>query len=100
MIENRNQPENPAREEHSSGQPHELVSSSAPADPSLGRGDGDAAGLDHSQGVNREGAQASIERRIWRNSIFVLATAVLAAALFAGLKLTLGLIVGGALALL
>lgn len=42
----------------------------------------------------------AVERRVWRNILAVVALAVVAAAVFADLKFMLGLILGGALALL
>jgi hypothetical protein len=45
-------------------------------------------------------APEAVERRIWRNIVAVVALAVVAAAIFADLKFMLGLVLGGALALL
>ncbi|HVF89843.1 MAG TPA: ATP synthase subunit I [Blastocatellia bacterium] len=42
----------------------------------------------------------AVERRVWRNIFAVITIGIVAAALFADLKVTLGLAVGGALALL
>jgi hypothetical protein len=42
----------------------------------------------------------AVERRVWRNSIVVIALALLVAAIFAEVKITLGLALGGVLALL
>ena len=45
-------------------------------------------------------APEAVERRVWRNIIAVVALGVVAAAVFADLKFMLGLVLGGALALL
>ena len=45
-------------------------------------------------------APEAVERRVWRNILAVVALAVVAAAVFADLKFMLGLVLGGALALL
>jgi hypothetical protein len=45
-------------------------------------------------------APEAVERRVWRNIFAVVALAVVAAAIFADLKFMLGLVLGGALALL
>jgi hypothetical protein len=63
--------------------------------------DGDRDANDSTQsGVEAFTHPARVERRVWRNSIAVISTAILAAALFADLKFLLGLILGGLLALL
>jgi hypothetical protein len=68
--------------------------------------DGDQESEDRaSTPLNEDGADpltdpATVERRVWRNIFAVIACAIVAAALLADLSFMLGLLLGGALALL